>query len=147
MVLVLGLGGLLALVAVILVGGALWRGAEVPLIGDPVASPLPVTEPIVATPGIDPQSAAATMAGSSATTAVVGGITFVSRAPDTAKITVTCDGVEAVGTDSVAIAAPSAASCAVKVMLKDRTRLFGDVSGATAGTYTCFDGGTKECVR
>jgi hypothetical protein len=78
---------------------------------------------------------------------VTGGLTFVSAAPDTAKITVTCDGVEAIGADRVGLAATTATTCSVKVMLKDRTRLFGEVSGATLGTYTCFAGGTKDCVK
>ncbi|MES2639189.1 MAG: serine/threonine-protein kinase [Myxococcota bacterium] len=143
-VVVLVLGALAALVSVVLVGGALLHGADTPAVDPIPATATPITgAPAGSTTGTAAQSAAATMAG----TPTAGGITFVSRAPDTAKITVTCDGVEAVGTDSVGLAATTATSCAVKVMLKDRTRLFSDVSGATAGTYTCFDGGTKECVR
>lgn len=78
---------------------------------------------------------------------VDGGINFVSAAPDTAKVSVTCDGREASGTDGAGVAGPRAEKCSVKVMLKDRTRLFAEVQGADAGTWRCFEGGSKECVR
>ncbi|MDP2317569.1 MAG: protein kinase [Pseudomonadota bacterium] len=139
--LVFGLLGLVGVAGVVLVGGMYLGGSS----GASVTTTTPPS------PSPDAQAAAATMAGTSAAPASVpGGLTFISRAPDTAKITVSCDGVEVTGADSVGLAATSATTCSVKVMLKDRTRLYGEVSGATAGTYTCFEGGTsgtKECVR
>ncbi|MFZ5476217.1 MAG: serine/threonine-protein kinase [Myxococcota bacterium] len=86
-------------------------------------------------------------AGAAPIAPVKGGLRFVSKAKDTAKVTATCDGKEASGEGEAAVDLKIAQRCAVKVMLKDRTRLVAEVAGPTEGTYTCFAGDSKECVR
>ena len=104
------------------------------LIGGPtVATP---TEPAPSAPAAPPPSAL-----------VEGGINFVSAAPDTTRVSVSCDGREADGSDGAGVAGPTAEKCAVKVVLKDRSRLYAEVTGATVGTWRCFEGGSKECVK
>lgn len=78
---------------------------------------------------------------------VTGDVVFISAAPDTAKVTISCDGKETSGTDRVAMAADKAELCVVKVMLKDRTRMVTEVHGVEKGTYTCFTNDAKSCVR
>jgi serine/threonine protein kinase len=78
---------------------------------------------------------------------VAGGINFVSAAPDTTKMTVTCDGVEQSGAEKVGVASPTAKVCSVKVILGDRSRLYAELTDVQAGTWRCFEGGSKECVR
>jgi hypothetical protein len=72
---------------------------------------------------------------------------FSSAAADTARLTVTCDGHEAGGTTEAAYAGATATKCSVKAILADRSRLYGEVDGATAGHYTCFADGAKACTR
>ncbi len=126
-------GGLIVVGGAVLVGGALLSGGG--------------SGPTEATKTAGASATPAVPAPAAAPASVEGGLTFVSAAPDTAKITVSCDGTEVSGAGSVGLAATSAQKCSVKVMLEDRTRLFAEVAGAEAGTYRCFDGGSKECVR
>ena len=77
---------------------------------------------------------------------VAGDVVFISAAPDTAKVTVSCDGKETSGADRVAMSGAKAELCVVKVMLKDRTRITAEVHGVEKGSYTCFAGGDKTCV-
>ena len=136
--------GALILGGTLMLGGALLSGTSpVTSAPTPAAAPPPAQSPAAATmaastPDATPAPPAA---------AAGGGMTFVSAAPDTAKITVSCDGVEVSGPTSVGLGAASAQKCSVKVMLEDRTRLFSEVTPAEAGTYRCFEGGSKDCVR
>ncbi len=153
------LPGLVAVgfVALLLIGGvsvaaSLWLS---PADADSAPAPEASSAPAPPTPGPDLSAAAATMAGDASSGAspgapvvatVTGGLNFVSKVADTAKITVTCDGKELSGTTQVGFDMASAEKCGVKVMLSDRTRMYAEVGMATAGTYRCFEGGTKECV-
>jgi hypothetical protein len=131
----LGVGGVVA------VGSALLSGAGVEAPAEASGAPASGAAPPAATTG------AAASAAPAAPATVEGGMNFVSAAPDTAKITVSCDGTEVSGATSVGLAAASAQKCAVKVMLSDRTRLVAEIAAPEPGTYRCFEGGSKECVR
>jgi serine/threonine-protein kinase len=137
----MGIVGLLLVAAVVVAGGAFLssRGEATAPASAVAAAP---AAPVPASVSTGPVGASA-----SAPVSVPGGLTFVSRSPDTAKITVSCDGVEATGVESVGLEATAADKCAVKVMLKDRTRLFAEVADAKTGTYTCFADGAKACTR
>jgi hypothetical protein len=74
-------------------------------------------------------------------------LNFVSAVPGTSRITASCDGVEVSGTDRVGLAGPTAKRCSVKVVLEDRSRLFAEIEAPEAGTWRCFEGGAKTCVR
>lgn len=74
-------------------------------------------------------------------------IRFVSEATDTSKIMVSCGGKDYAGAAEVQVPGPDAGECAVRVILKDRSRLNAKVASATKGTWRCFSGGAKECVR
>ncbi len=78
---------------------------------------------------------------------VTGDVVFISAAPETAKVTLTCDGKETTGVDHVAMTGTKAELCLVKVMLKDRTRMVTEVHGVEKGTYTCFTNDEKSCVK
>ncbi len=78
---------------------------------------------------------------------ITGDVLFVSAAPDTAKVTISCDGTTSTGPDRAAMAAEKADLCAVTVMLKDRTRMVTEVHGVEKGTYTCFTNGDKSCTK
>lgn len=131
--LVIGGGG-----AAVVVGGALLSGQGVSIPG--VSAP---AAPVPATPAAPPPQAAAAAAPAS----VEGGLNFVSAVPGTSRITASCDGVEVSGTDRVGLAGPTAKRCSVKVVLEDRSRLFAEIEAPEAGTWRCFEGGAKTCVR
>lgn len=78
---------------------------------------------------------------------VTGDVVFISAAPDTAKVTLSCDGKETSGADRVAMTGATADLCVVKVMLKDRTRITTEVRGVEKGNYTCFTNGEKTCTK
>ncbi len=106
-----------------------------------VNAPIPAAE-------TTPSSAAQdVLAGVEPKPVVTGDVLFVSAAPDTAKLTISCDGKTSSGPDRAAMAAPTAELCAVTVMLSDRTRLVTEVSKVEKGTYTCFANGEKACTR
>lgn len=72
---------------------------------------------------------------------------FVSKAADTQRMIVSCGGKDYQGGAEVAVPGPDAGACSVRVILKDRSRLTASIAAASTGTYTCFDGGAKECTR
>ena len=74
-------------------------------------------------------------------------IRFQSGAADTTRVTVTCDGREFTGDTWVDVTGLVPTSCTVRVMLKDRTRLYTDVQAPTAGVWTCFQDGGRSCAR
>ncbi|MCB9796963.1 MAG: serine/threonine protein kinase [Alphaproteobacteria bacterium] len=72
---------------------------------------------------------------------------FVSLAPETRKLNVSCSGVErASGTSDLYVAAASAEKCVVTAILK-RGRHTATVTDASEGEYKCFEGGENKCER
>jgi hypothetical protein len=109
-----------------------------PAAGPGAAAPAP--EVAAATP---PVSAPAAPTPAAATAAIV----FSSAAPGTNRLTASCDGTDTSGAGEVTVGAARAESCVVRAVLSDRSRMVAEVSGVTAGRYTCFAGGAKTCTR
>ena len=133
-------GAIVAGIAVLGVLGVLGAGGLYAVYAY-VNAPIPEAE---ATPSSAAQDV---LAGVEAKPVVTGDVLFVSAAPDTAKLTLTCDDKTSSGPDRAAMAAPTAELCRVTVILSDRNRLVTEVSKVEKGTYTCFANGEKACTR
>jgi hypothetical protein len=139
------------LVAMSVAGGAAWFLMNQSAPGEPVAASDPgSTRPSTTTAGADAAATEATAAGLDRAAdgqASPVAIRFASAAPDTARMSVTCDGRKADGTVEVAAPGPTATRCTVMVIQKDRTRLSAEVADASTGLYTCFAGPDRTCTR
>jgi serine/threonine protein kinase len=101
----------------------------------------PVEEPPVeaaVTPTVTPDAPAP----------AAGGIQFISVAPGTKKLKVSCSGgkADAKG-DTVVYENGDDPKCSVTAYMDDRSRLTAIVIDASEGTYRCFEGGDKRCEK
>ncbi len=74
-------------------------------------------------------------------------IVFVSAAADTRSISAECGGVVIEGDARVVVPGPSVGPCLVKLVKRDRSRVFVTVEAPTAGTYSCFTADAKSCTK
>ena len=134
-------GAALPLVVVLGLGvAALWQdwgGIREKLIGNPTAA-VPVTTSVRTEE--DALSEASLAAG-----ADEGGIVVKSAWPNTTATRVRCKEESAKGTDEAWLNRDAASRCSVTAMRSDRTRITAVVDVLTEGTWSCFEGGAKEC--
>ena len=105
---------------------------DVPIVVEGGGEEVPPTPPPDAPPEIVPE----------------GGMLFASLHPETRSIRVECGaGGSGKGKESAHVAAETADSCVVTVILNNRERLTATVSGVTEGRYTCFEGDSDGCAR
>jgi len=76
-----------------------------------------------------------------------GGVTFISKAPNTKKLQVNCSDGSAKGETQVVIDSTAAGKCRVTAILEDRSRLTAVVDVTGGGTFSCFENGGSACVQ
>jgi serine/threonine protein kinase len=136
-------GGCLALLGAIFVGGALIAqdvGGVRTLLTRLTSGDHPAPAMEVPSPAGERQAADVLTGGG-----VGPGIKFVSKWPDTFKITARCDGKTGRGKKRVFVPTETALRCSVTAIHTDRTRKTAMLDVAELGVYDCFVDGLSDC--
>ena len=110
--------------------------------------PSPAPEPTSPPPGEAVASPSAEEAPPAAPPEPEGPVArFRSAVEGTKRLTVSCGSGSGEGTAEAVVGGEEIGDCTVTAVDQKRKRYITVVKKATAGTWTCFEGETKECVR